>query len=193
MLKEYFFSSTNLFGNWQHNQQYKLRFMPKVFLKINFDWLGLLLTKRFEFYDRCSIKMKARKFLVESYDHGPGVLQVLKYSRKHCFICDLIKEKNYQDVMSNNGISNNRFAFITKIKQKLIRLYNNQSNNEVENSITESKRVKIFFDTFYIYIVVNGIIELKMYYKFVFPSVDLAALILVSKVFNFASIKVLHE
>lgn len=194
VLKQYFFNVDSLLGICQKSQRYEFENLSRILLEINYDWMNTLASKNFIPEDtECSINQGAEKFDVVSKKYGNqqgrGILQVVKLPRRRSYICDFIEEKLFIK-NTTADFSNNARGLIHPFKH----LFKKQDDLECNIDTTttyniKSLRICLFYDKFYIYIVVRNEIVLKIFHSMVFPSVDTAVMTLVSEVFKLKSIQ----
>lgn len=193
VLKEYFFNTGNLLGKSSQTLYNEPEFLVQILLNMDYNWLTNLVLNNIEFCSRkCSILQQSTKFLVKYDKEEDGLLQVLKFQKRHYFVCDFVDGNNFKKVKTVGLKSSNHYSLI----QKIIKLFKNSDDNSVSDNLKdrydiESRQVVIFYDSFYIYVMQHNKIRLKIYYKTVFPNVDVTVLILISKIFNLCSLQVM--
>ncbi len=175
VLQSYFFSEDTVLGKGQQDQKEDLHAIARILVEMNYDWMNEINSLKFIFSEKCSFYTSLKHYGVYSDRYGKGVLQILKYEKKHQYICDFIEQKR---------IVNKDINFFEKLFDKLFP-ETDAVNTHGDSYTVISKRMVLFYDSFFVYFMdSNDNIKLKIYYKIVFPSIDVAVLSLAFLVFK---------
>jgi hypothetical protein len=176
VLRSFFFSVKTLIGEGQQHQKNDLFAISRLLFEMNYDWMREISaeSEKFVFDNACTYYSKSTQYQVETKNYK-GVLQIIKYANNHKYVCDFIKD---YDISKTSKITLWR-----RIIDYILEVYDTEYVSGDSYDVT-SKRIVILYDSFYLYFTVNDQIKLKLYYKIVFPSIDVAVLCLSCYVFN---------
>ncbi len=173
ILKSFFFSTDTVLGIGQQDQKNEIHAISRLLVEIDYDMIADFASKECFFSGIFPFYSTSKHYIVDSR-FGKGVLQILKDGKTHKYICDYIDQKR---------LAHDDHNFMKNVLDKIFHR-NDVMDNYGDSYRVLSKRIILFYDSFYIYLVDNGTIKHKLYYKMIFPSIDIAVLTLVCHVFG---------